>query len=117
MVDMTYKLSFINRDEDGYIKSVGNLVGVSYKEAEERAKSLEKSQGDHYELIKDEKIFQIIMHYHLSLAIYLLRSLSGISRVSMASSADIFKFFIILRIDERSVLSLPSLIPSSLPSS
>lgn len=64
MVDMTDKLSFINRDEDGYIKSVGNLVGVSYKEAEERAKGLEKSQGDHYELIKDEKIFQIIQYFN-----------------------------------------------------
>lgn len=64
MTDMTDKLSFINRDSDGYIKCVGNLVGCSFKEADERAKELEKTQDDHFELIKDEKIFQIIQYFN-----------------------------------------------------
>ena len=64
MTDMTDKLSFINRDSNGNIKCVGNLVGCSFKEADERAKELEKSQDDHYELIKDEKIFQIIQYFN-----------------------------------------------------
>ena len=64
MTDMSDKLSFINRDSNGHIKCVGNLVGCSFKEADERAKELEKTQDDHFELIKDEKIFQIIQYFN-----------------------------------------------------
>ena len=63
MTDMTDKLSFINRDDKGYIIGVGNLVGCSYAEARKRADGLEEKQGDHYEIIKDEKIFQIIQYF------------------------------------------------------
>ena len=43
MTDMTDKLSFINRDDKGYIIGVGNLVGCSYAEARKRADEIIKN--------------------------------------------------------------------------